>query len=236
MRAPFTLSGSLELKDMTAEGTFTALGSTFGNVDQGGDVVEPGAFTDSLSAKQPKMLWQHNSEWVIGKWTDAAETKHGLEMEGQLLLGHDKHGNQNNPRAFEAYEALKSGAITDMSIGYVPVDWDRKDGVRHLKEIDLWEVSVVTFGMNELAKVTGVKGRVMRNETLTKRDLESFLRDAGMSRKNAKGLIAQGFHGLMPRDAEDADLTWAIESMQHLLERIPRHGKSRTQDSYRGDR
>ena len=229
MRAPFTLSGSLELKDMTDAGTFTALGSTFGNVDQGGDIVEPGAFKQSLAGKQPKMLWQHNSDWVIGKWTAAAETKQGLEMEGQLLLGHDKNGNQNNPRAFEAYEALKAGAITDMSIGYVPIDWDRKDGVRHLKEIDLWEVSVVTFGMNELAKVTGVKGRVMRGETLTKRDLETFLCDAGLSRKNAKGLIARGFDGLIPRDAEDADLEWVLSLIQRLRKRIPRHGQSRTQ-------
>jgi hypothetical protein len=222
MTAFCKLPGKLEIKDMDAgaPGAFTALGSTFGNEDQGGDVVDAGAFKRSLAAKTPKMLWQHDTDKVIGLWKDARETEVGLEMRGELFLSHDAHGNQNNQTAHEAYEALKHGAITDMSIGYVPLDWDRKDGVRHLKEIDLWEVSVVTFGMNELAKITGVKSRVMRGERVTKRELEEFLWDAGLSRDQAKGLVARGYTGLALRDAE-LDPDGALQALKQLHARIP---------------
>ena len=124
--------------------------STFGNTDHGGDIIAPGAFADSIKLRKPKMLWQHDSRQVIGVWDAATETDQGLYVKGRVLdtaLGDD------------AYKLAKAGAIDSMSIGYAVKDaaYDRNTGVRTLKKLDLWEVSLVTFPMNERAQITTVK-------------------------------------------------------------------------------
>ena len=124
--------------------------STFNNTDRGGDAIAPGAFADSIKLRKPKMLWQHDSQQVIGVWDSATETEQGLYVKGRVLdtaLGND------------AYKLAKAGAIDSMSIGYAVKDatYDRATGVRTLKKVDLWEVSLVTFPMNERAQITTVK-------------------------------------------------------------------------------
>ena len=130
------------------------------------------------------MLWQHNSDEPIGVWVVLAEDEKGLYVEGQLLIN-------GVARAKEAYELLVAKAISGMSIGYVPVVWewqkkeDSRNEIRLLKEVDLWEISLVTFPANTEARVGDVK------DLNTLRDIEGFLRDAGCSRNEAKGIIAQ---------------------------------------------
>lgn len=141
----------LEIKDFGEQGTFTGMASIYGNKDLGGDVVEPGAFAKTLSDKggEVPILWQHDSREPIGigKLTDFAD---GLHIQGNLAI-------ESSPVAQKAYGLMKRGILKGLSIGYDTVRSDVKDTTRYLKELKLWEVSIVTFPMNELATVSTVK-------------------------------------------------------------------------------
>lgn len=144
----------IEVKEVSDSGTFAGYGSVFGNKDLWGDIVMRGAFTRSIARKTPALLWQHNSDWPIGVYTNIEERAKGLYVEGALLIN-------DVVQAKEAHALLKSGAIRGLSIGYVPVSWeytgDGEKRTRLLKEVDLWEISLVTFPANERALVQSVK-------------------------------------------------------------------------------
>lgn len=140
--------GDLALKD-GAE--ITGYASLFGAADQGGDVVQSGAYSASLTrlAKaggSVKMLWQHDPTRPIGIWDEVREDGRGLFVKGRLLL--------EVQAAREAHTLLKAGAIDGLSIGYRTLRSEKADGGRRLlHEIELWEVSLVTFPMLPEARV-----------------------------------------------------------------------------------
>lgn len=195
--------------DEEAPGTFTGYGAVFGNEDLGGDVIVKGAFKDTLKEwkkqkKLPKMLWQHGGGWAgsaedmlpIGKWLSMEEDDHGLKVQGQLLALDTDIGKR-------LHAALKAEVIDQMSIGYVAVDvayGTRTDEPRRkLKKIDLFEVSLVLFGMNDETSVDSVKGLIK-----TIRDFETFLRDVGgFSLADAKAIASRGFKAADLRDEGD---------------------------------
>lgn len=125
--------------------------SLFGAVDQGGDVVEPGAYGRSLEAltadgRSVKMLWQHDPTQPIGVWDEVREDGKGLFVKGRLL--------PDVARAREAAALIEAGAIDGLSIGYRTVQATKDDmGRRRLKDLELWEVSLVTFPMLPEARV-----------------------------------------------------------------------------------
>ena len=125
--------------------------SIFGVADRGGDVVEPGAYAKSLAAlaragRKVKFLWQHDAGEPIGVWDEVREDARGLYVKGRILDG--------VRRGAEALSLLKAGGIDGLSIGYRTVKSERRaGGGRRLLEIDLWEVSVVTFPMMPEARV-----------------------------------------------------------------------------------
>lgn len=125
--------------------------SLFGMKDQGGDVVMPGAYGASLkrlSAKggKVKMLWQHDPTQPIGVWDEVREDATGLWVKGRILAEVD--------RGREALALLSAGAIDGLSIGYRTVKAERDGkGQRLLSELELWEVSLVTFPMLPEARV-----------------------------------------------------------------------------------
>ncbi|WP_371153679.1 HK97 family phage prohead protease [Jannaschia sp. 2305UL9-9] len=138
----------------------TGYASWFGIEDTGRDVVEAGAYCDSLArcaaeGRGIKMLWQHDPAVVIGVWDVVREDKRGLYVEGRLLPGVEK--------AREAAALIEAGALDGLSIGYT-VKRAVKDtqGRRLLKELELWEVSLVTFPMLPSARV-GAKADPMRD-------------------------------------------------------------------------
>lgn len=141
----------LEIKDFGEQGTFTGMASVYGNRDLGGDVVEPGAFTKTLTDKggEVPILWQHDSREPIGmgKLFDSAD---GLQIKGELAI-------DSSPVAAKAYGLMRRGILKGLSIGYDTIRDEVKDKVRYLRELKLWEVSIVTFPMNELATIQGVK-------------------------------------------------------------------------------
>ena len=129
--------------------------SLFGKSDQGGDVVQPGAYQRSLAAlnaaqRSVKMLWQHDPAQPIGVWDEVREDAKGLYVKGRILADVEK--------GREAVALLTAGAIDGLSIGYRTVR-AQKDGKgqRLLSELELWEVSLVTFPMLPDARV-GAKG------------------------------------------------------------------------------
>lgn len=194
------LDFALEVKGVTDAGVFEGYASTFGDRDLGGDIVVAGAMTKSLKsrgAKGVRMFADHDSRKRIGVWTDLTEDEKGLYVKGRLLL--EKQDGR------DAYIDLKEGALDGMSIGFRTKSdsYDGRRKARMLKEIDLLEISLVSFPMNENARVTGVKAA---NDIKTIREFEDFLRDAGgYSHAAAKAIAAGGFKAAEPRDEDDAD-------------------------------
>lgn len=196
------------------DGMFEGYASVFNVVDQGMDVVERGAFAKSLGARKVKMLWQHDMSQPIGVWDEIYEDERGLFVRGRLLKEVEK--------GREAMALLRAGALDSMSIGYRTVEAVMEgDGrVRKLMELDLFEISLVTFPMLPDAKVTGVKSAEAIH---TERDFEKFLRDAGYSRKEAVALTLHGFKALQrQRDAgdEEAVTEGANESVTAFLQSL----------------
>jgi len=186
-----------EIKAESNKGIFTGYGSIFGNEDQGNDIMQKGAFTKSLvnrPVSKVKMLYQHKTDEPIGVFTDMYEDSKGLFVKGQLAMGTQK--------GREAYELLKMGALDGMSIGF-RADPEKqgynenKRGVRTLKEVDLMEISLVTFPMNESALIETVKGNAKNI-----REWEKILREAGnLSRTEAKIGAKALSESLSQRDA-----------------------------------
>ncbi len=125
--------------------------SLFGQEDQGGDVVGPGAYAASLSTlgaegRRVKMLWQHDPAQPIGVWDEVREDGRGLYVKGRLL--------ESTQKGREAIALIGAGAIDGLSIGYRTMKATKTDaGQRLLKELELWEVSLVTFPMLPSARV-----------------------------------------------------------------------------------
>lgn len=190
-------------------GEFEGYGSVFGVVDSYGEVVDKGAFADSLAKHgMPKLLLQHMTWMVGGVYLEAREDDHGLYVKGKLNLGVQA--------AREAYELLKQGAISGLSIGFRPVveEYNNESGITHLKQVRLYEVSLVTFPANEAATVSAVK-----SAPGTVRDFEKFLREGGYSQQEAKLIASKGFNALtLYREGGDAAL--AKSALQGALEQL----------------
>lgn len=177
-----------EIKSVSEDGTFEGYGSVFGVVDSYKEIVERGAFAESLSdwnqkKRMPALLWQHRSGEPVGVWSFMQEDDVGLRVHGKLAL--------KTARGAEAYELLQMRAISGLSIGYVTREdsYDKVTGIRSLKKLDLWEVSLVTFPANDAARVSTVKS-IESIESL--KDAEGLLRDAGgFSRRDATALVAR---------------------------------------------
>lgn len=142
-----------EVKDVDEEaGTFEGYAATFSKrPDSYGDIIEPGAFAKTLkeAGKRVKILWNHHVLEPIGKPTEMAEDDKGLLVKGKLSLGVQ--------RAREVLSLMKDGVITEMSIGYDTLKESWQNGIRHLQEVRLWDVSPVTFAANPDAVIVSVK-------------------------------------------------------------------------------
>lgn len=187
---------ALSIKELSEDGTFEGYGSVFNNQDYGGDIVAPGAFTDSINLLKKKeralpVLWQHNSDNPIGVYDEFYEDAKGLYVKGRLLL--------TVQRGKEAYDLLKAGAVTGLSIGYgvQKYEMDTETYVRTLTELELYEVSLVTFPMNDDARVSAVKERIAAGVLPTLKQFEEILREAGFSKSQATAIAGGGLKKLL---------------------------------------
>jgi len=198
-----------EDEDDKQYGRFEGYASVFNNTDLGNDVIKTGAFKKSLRArgvKGIKLLYQHKSDMPIGILEDIKEDNNGLYVKGRLAL--------KTTAGRDAYELLKMGAIDGMSIGFRAnpdeVSYDKRSRKRMIGEVDLMEVSLVTFPMNPSARIRSVKG-----EVISIREWENGMRDAfSLSRSEAK-MAAKAVHEVfIQRDVEQN--TELVDAIKHL--------------------
>ncbi len=199
-----------EYKELEAEedGSFEGYASIFNNQDLGNDVIRKGAFNNTLYNKKPrqiKLLYQHKTDEPIGVIDSVEEDSKGLKVKGRLAM--------QTQKGREVYELMKIGALDSMSIGYKlspeGYKYDDKKKRRVIKEVDLMEVSMVTFPMNPKAKVTKVKLAEMNV-----REIEHYLRDAGMSTSVAKQSANILYKSFNPELEVQRDV---VDSVKHLI-------------------
>ena len=184
MTTKFSIPLEFKASAVADSGEFAGYAAAFGNVDLGGDVILPGAFAKTLSdfknrSSQPALLWSHDHSMPIGRILSLQEDQKGLLMQGKLTLA-TRAGS-------EAYALLKDGAMGGMSIGYsIPDGGAQYDAnTRLLKELDLYEISLVAVPMNPKAQVTAVKAMDCKSQ----RELDSMVRERlGLGAKKARAV------------------------------------------------
>lgn len=235
----------LQIKSLES-GQFEGYGSTFGNVDLGGDVVMKGSFKESLQrykseGELPQMFWMHKPDQIPGKWVDMSEDAKGLKVKGELLptsIGND------------VKILMGAKAVRALSIGFSidsQDDYEFRDGVRLLHRINLWEVSPVSMPMNPKAKISAVKALLHKQGmglTDFKRQLEEWFREKGLSKSQSIALASRALaddaseldFGAMPnldeqdesgakldesrRDAGDKDLLKILEKAESVSQTL----------------
>lgn len=202
----------MELKALGDTGSFSGYASIFGNVDQGGDVMERGSFKEFHKTRDGKVLilYQHSTRDPIGK-ADVTQDDKGLHFDGQLVM--------EDAIARKCYVGMKAGTIDAMSFGFDVLPGGAtitEAGIRKVSAVKLWEISPVTFGMNELARIEAVKS-LPQFETI--RECESWLRDeVGLTNSAAKEFVARFKKALVrdepPRDEASADVKETLAFLQ----------------------
>jgi HK97 family phage prohead protease len=132
---------------IAADGSFSGYASVFDRVDAGGDMVMPGAFARTLLRRRNpvRLLFQHDPKEPVGIWERLEEDRHGLFAQGCLIEG--------VARADALRRLIENGALDGLSIGFRTVRATREGGTRKLWQIDLFEISIVTFPMMEDARI-----------------------------------------------------------------------------------
>ena len=158
-------SFKFELESADESGEFSGYAAVFGNKDSGGDIIEKGAFSKTIREDfdRIKILSQHTDcELPIGKPLELREDDKGLFIRGKI---------SDTAKGRDIQTLMKDGVLNELSVGYdaVEFDYDSEQGARRLKEIKLWEVSIVTWAMNDQAKIDEVKSLVegLRTEVKT---------------------------------------------------------------------
>lgn len=201
------------------EGIITGYGSTFGGKpDSYGDIIVEGAFSETLAKGGAQglgvsMLWMHNSHAPIGVWPELSENKKGLRVKGEIAT--------KTSLGSDAYELSKMGAVRGLSIGFNTLEYDddNKKGIRYIKKVDLWEISLVTFPANNRATVTGVKTLI--EKATTKRELERSLRECGLSRDAAKYICSLVEPGRFPAEVEeDSGMKEVLASLREARQKL----------------
>lgn len=168
-------------------GYFEGYASTFGNIDKTNDIIQKGAFSQSLKDKKPndiKIFWNHCSDILIGSYLELREDDKGLFVKGRINLMVE--------RGRDAYALLKAGDLNKMSIGIRVQDAERsgvdgEDEIRIIKKVELFEISLVPIPANDMAEVIDVKSL---DEIKTIKDVEALLKTKGFSNNGCKKLIS----------------------------------------------
>lgn len=197
-----------EVKAVDDVGNFEGYAAVFNNVDLGDDVITPGAFVRVKTTRlgKLKIALYHDLTRLVGA-ADYSQDEHGLLIKGRVNLAVSY--------ARDAYELMKDGTLDSMSIGFntLRADLEERSGrrVRVIKEAELWEASLVPFGMNPEATVLSVKSDIRR--------FESALRERmGLSQKEAAAVASLGFPALR-RDggSEATEIVDELKAISQLI-------------------
>lgn len=197
------------IKSDEATGTWQGYGAVFGNVDDGRDVIAKGAFKSFRKKRNGaiRVPLYHDTRRIVGEAKVSQDDK-GLLVEGTL--------NMELPDALVAQTLMKDGSIDAMSVGFNILDkggsWDDDYTLFTITKAELWEVSLVPFGMNRKAKITTVKDAFGSIDT--PRQLERLLRQFGYARKDAKAIASAGYKALA------GDLQGASEEVDESLRSV----------------
>lgn len=213
---------ALQVKDLSEDGTFEGYGSVNGNVDSYGERVMPGAFAGSLAKHKREgtnvlMLWQHNPNEPIGIWEDLAEDAKGLWGKGRLIMEVQK--------AREVHALMKANAIGGLSIGYREIKATPDGNVRNLEELDLREISPVSFPANRRARIEAVKSermeefarRLRDGDPMPIKEFEDILREAGVPKSMACAIASHGYAKAVLGDPEGekaSDVTAFLKALR----------------------
>lgn len=210
------------------EGAFTGYGAVFGNTDAYGDVLQKGAFRETLrdwegKGKYPPMLLQHGGGFFgggaddllpVGKWTAMEENSKGLKVEGQLFALATERGQY-------LHEGMKAGALDGISIGYIAKKFTNgtkpDEPRRRLEAVELVEVSIVTFPANDKSRVSAVKSLLdALNPRELERELKQFLsgNDAVKAVAVLKKHLQREAEGRPPTGSRDEEA--AVELLRTL--------------------
>ena len=205
----------LELK-ATAQGRIEGLASPFGGEpDAYGDVIAPGAFSESLARHRaegtsPPMLWGHDAARPVGRWDEIAETSDGLRVVGQLNLG--------TAGGRDAFEHTRAGDVSGLSIGFVVpaggASLNRETGVRTLTRITLHEVSVVAIPAARAARITSVKSLAGPDE------LRELLRSHGLPHRFCERVAAAGWAEIAGKSAAEIEAEAKAAAQSETLAEI----------------
>jgi len=211
----------LFVKEFGEDGTFSGYGSVFGVKDSYSEIVAAGAFKSSLAEHRengtfPALLWQHDPAKPIGVYTEAREDEKGLFVRGKLEL--------DTQLGKEAHALLKAGALNGLSIGFIPIksSYDEDTKVRTLTEVELWEVSLVTFPANGKARVEGVKNLDRISGLASLKEVERHLRDEGGYSQNAATTMVARMKQLLNDEREarnaKADIMMSSKRLASIME------------------
>lgn len=193
-----------EIKQLNDSGHIEGLLAGFGDVDHGGDQLLPGCLSKSLAARTAPlpMLLHHDLKRPIGAWKSWHEGSDGLYVKGALTL--------STRDAQEAQALAKDGALTGLSIGWVPVrgEVDQHTGTRVVTEAKLFEGSLVTVPMHDRARVTAIKS------ITSARDIAEVLQEAGLSGRKAKAAAGAAWKSIN----EQSDEAEATAELTRLFE------------------
>lgn len=185
------LSFWLEQKAIDENGHIEGLAAGYGNEDFGGDVIVPGAIKSIEQRSSLPMLLFHDHKKPVGVWQKFEETSDGLRVKGRFSM--------NSEAGRDAYGMAKDGALPGLSIGYQTLKHKLVGKARHLQEIILHEISLVTVPMNERTLVSGVKeledlrAKLAAGDRLELREMERLLRK-GLNLSNAEAERAVRLH------------------------------------------
>ena len=180
---------------------FEGYASTFGNIDLGDDIVQLGAFQESLKLNpQVPILWQHQMGEPIGISIELREDNKGLFVKATL----PKNDTMVNGRVMPQ---MKVGSIREISIGFFirESSFNNDTQIRTLEKIALFEISLVTKAMNPQATVNDFKS-FKETEVKSLKDIETFLKEGGMSRSDVKTLISNVKEFSNQRDADEEEV------------------------------
>jgi HK97 family phage prohead protease len=183
-----SINFSIKSMDEDEQGTFTAYGNTFDNVDQAGEVTMKGAFSNMIKSyhekgTMPRLLSQHgHRQNPIGIITSMSEDEKGLLFTGKFCTAQGTMGA-------EAYELVKMGALDSFSIGFNVLKHKFVDGRKELHEVDVKEISLVTFAANEQSLIQSIKSALGTGDEVT-RMVQKSLQGIGLSKREASAAIS----------------------------------------------
>lgn len=206
-----------QIKATGNSGEFSGRAAVFNNTDHGNDIILPGAFKRfrRTASGKIRVALYHDMERFIGL-SDVEQKEDGLHVKGKLDLGLSY--------ATDAHVLMKNGTLDGLSVGFDILEGgaefrrdDRDNLVRVISAAELWEYSIVPFGMNPEALITDVKdARGIHNV----REFELFLRAHGFSRREAKSICAKGFNNLQREASGNDPLSDSAEASNVMLEEI----------------